>query len=241
MLTDNEIMQQVMAAFQEEQAEHRQAIGDILLELEQKPDHPKQNELVVQLFREAHSLKGGARAAGLEAVEQLAHRVEDIFSAVRDGDLMLSANICDIVYAALEAIGALMNKVTNGQPASLAAYQPLLDSLSDALNLDTQQTEDSVRANIAETQQTQTTKPESASPQASEPSPGEPQASESAEPDQAVHPAESAQHSLRPMHNHWQRTQNLLLPLARNRAARKRCNGKPPIQLSASRQRCSIV
>ena len=64
MLTDVEIMAQVLAAFQEEQAEHRQAAGELLLELERCPDHQQRQALVDQLFREAHSLKGGARAAG---------------------------------------------------------------------------------------------------------------------------------------------------------------------------------
>jgi two-component system chemotaxis sensor kinase CheA len=62
MLTDAEIMEQVLAAFHAEQAEHRQAAGEILLDLERNPNHPRRQELLDQLFREAHSLKGGARA-----------------------------------------------------------------------------------------------------------------------------------------------------------------------------------
>ena len=126
MLTDDEIKAQVLAAFQEEQAEHRQAIGELLLELERSPAHPKRQALLDQLFREAHSLKGGARAAGQPAIEQVAHLVEDLFSAVRQDRLALSSDICDPIYAALDAIGALMRHVAAGQPADLAPYQPLL-------------------------------------------------------------------------------------------------------------------
>src|SRR6476661_10653654 len=102
MLTDDEIKAQVLAAFQEEQAEHRQAIGELLLELERSPDHPQRQSLLDQLFREAHSLKGGARAAGQPEVEQIAHCVEDLFSAVRQGRRTLTPAICDPVYAALD-------------------------------------------------------------------------------------------------------------------------------------------
>jgi two-component system chemotaxis sensor kinase CheA len=133
MLTDDEIMRQVLEAFQEEQAEHCQAIGDILLGLEHTPDHPQFEEQVAQLFREAHSLKGGARAAGVEAVEQLAHRVEDLFSAVRQGRLPISSEVCDPVYAALEAIREMMKQVTAGKQASLEPYQPLMASLGALL------------------------------------------------------------------------------------------------------------
>ncbi len=129
MLTDAEIMAQVFAAFQAEQAEHRQAAGELLLELERNPRHPQRQQLLEQLFREAHSLKGGARAAGQLEVEQLAHRIEDVFSAVRQGQMHLTPDICDPIYAALDAIGAIMEQAVAGQPISLEPYEPLLARL----------------------------------------------------------------------------------------------------------------
>jgi two-component system chemotaxis sensor kinase CheA len=131
MLTDDEIKAQVLAAFQEEQAEHRQAIGELLLELERSPAHPRRQALLDQLFREAHSLKGGARAAGQPAVEQVSHLIEDLFSAVRQDRLVLTPDVCDPIYAALDAIGVLMRQVAAGLPADLAPYQPLLGALAE--------------------------------------------------------------------------------------------------------------
>src|SRR3712207_6391186 len=98
MLTDDEIKAQVLAAFQEEQAEHRQAIGELLLELERSPERPRRQALLDQLFGEAHSLKGGARADGQPAVEQVSHLIEDLFSAVRQDRLVLTPDVCDPIY-----------------------------------------------------------------------------------------------------------------------------------------------
>jgi two-component system chemotaxis sensor kinase CheA len=134
MLTDSEIMAQVLAVFREEQAEHRQAAGELLLELERQPDHPQRQALLDQLFREAHSLKGGARAACQPEIEQIAHHIEDLFSAVRQGRRQLTSDVCDPVYAALDAIGELMDQVFAGQPADLAPYQPLLATLAAILD-----------------------------------------------------------------------------------------------------------
>jgi two-component system chemotaxis sensor kinase CheA len=134
MLSDTEIMAQVLAAFQEEQAEHRQAAGDLLLELERNPDHPQRQALLDQLFREAHSLKGGARAAGQLEIEQLAHRIEDLFSAVRQGRRQLTPDVCDPIYAALETIGAMASQVAAGQPVDSSLYQPLLARLAGVLD-----------------------------------------------------------------------------------------------------------
>jgi two-component system chemotaxis sensor kinase CheA len=129
MLSDDEIMRQVLAAFQEEQSEHCQAIGTILLDLERDPNPSNLDEQVTQLFREAHSLKGGARAAGLEAVEQIAHRIEDLFSAVRQGKMQITSELCDPIYAALEAITTIMGQVSAGQTATIEPYQPIMASL----------------------------------------------------------------------------------------------------------------
>ncbi|GAB4108524.1 MAG: hybrid sensor histidine kinase/response regulator [Roseiflexaceae bacterium] len=130
MLSDADILSQVLAAFQEEQAEHRQAAGELLLELERSPEHPQRQTLLDQLFREAHSLKGGARAAGLSEVEQIAHRIEDLFSAVRQGRVALTPSVCDPVYAALDAIGILMERVAAGQAIDLTPYTDLLATLA---------------------------------------------------------------------------------------------------------------
>lgn len=130
MLTDEEIMAQVFAAFQEEQAEHRQRAGELLLELERDPAHPQRQALLDQLFREAHSLKGGARAAGQLEIEQLAHRIEDVISEARKGKLQLTPDVCDPIYAALDDIGVIMSQVVAQQPVDFSIYQPLLAKLS---------------------------------------------------------------------------------------------------------------
>lgn len=134
MISDSEIMAQVLVAFKEEQSEHRQAIGELLLVLEREPEHLQRKELLDQLFREAHSLKGGARAAGQAAIEQIAHRLEDMLSAVRQGVLELTSDVCDPIYASLDAIGALASQGITGLAPDLAPYQPLLRALDQVLH-----------------------------------------------------------------------------------------------------------
>lgn len=133
MLTESEIKAQVMAAFQAEQVEHCQNINDLLLELERATEDARTQELINLLFREAHSLKGGARATGLEAIERIAHRMEDVFGAVRQHSLELTPEICDVLYALVDAIGILMQQVTAQHTPDATPYQSLLDQLSEFL------------------------------------------------------------------------------------------------------------
>lgn len=130
MLTDAEIIAQVFAAFKAEQAEHRQAVGELLLDLEREPDRPDRRAVLDQLFREAHSLKGGARAAGVTSIEQIAHRIEDIFSAVRQGSLALTPERCDPIYVALDLIGSLMEQIAPGVEPDPSLYSTNLEQLA---------------------------------------------------------------------------------------------------------------
>ena len=132
MLSDADIMAHVFAAFQAEQAEHRQAAGELLLDLEREPEHPDRRTRLDQLFREAHSLKGGARAAGMTGIEQIAHSIEEIFAAMRQGAIGPTPEVCDPVYAALDAIGVLMEQAAPGHDPAASAYSELLATLSRA-------------------------------------------------------------------------------------------------------------
>ncbi len=129
MLSDDDIQAQVLAVFRAEQAEHRQTITEILLDLERNPDHPHRRELIDGLFRAAHSLKGGARAAGVNSVEQIAHQIEHIFAALRQNQLSLTADVCDVIYQALDVIGVLMEQAVPGQMSDQKTLNDLLAHL----------------------------------------------------------------------------------------------------------------
>lgn len=130
MLSNDDIQAQVLAVFRAEQAEHRQTIADILLDLERAPEQSPQREQIDRLFRAAHSLKGGARAAGVRSVEQIAHQIENVFAALRQQRLTLTAEMCDVIYHALDLIGALMDQAVPGAIADEGAFAELLAQLA---------------------------------------------------------------------------------------------------------------
>jgi two-component system chemotaxis sensor kinase CheA len=67
--------------FIEEATEHLAEMSRALLELEKSPDS---TDAIDRVFRMAHSIKGMAASLGLEAINALAHRLEDRMQACRD-------------------------------------------------------------------------------------------------------------------------------------------------------------
>jgi two-component system chemotaxis sensor kinase CheA len=102
MAPPRDIRQKLLATFQIEHRDHVEQIRSLLAMIEKTSGQPASAELD-EAFRRAHSLKGAARAVDLRPVEGLAHRLETLFSRVRQGALPFDRNVAGVVCQALDA------------------------------------------------------------------------------------------------------------------------------------------
>ncbi len=115
-LSEEQIMQQLMSTFKDEAEEHLEVINKQLLELEKNPSGETQ-ELLQEVFREAHSLKGAARAVEATAVETCAHSIESMFAAAKRGELSLGPAEFDLLYEGLDFMTTALSAAVEGTPA----------------------------------------------------------------------------------------------------------------------------
>jgi two-component system, chemotaxis family, sensor kinase CheA len=125
-----DIRQKLLATFQIEHRDHVDQIRSLMAVLETGNGKPPGAELD-EVFRRAHSLKGAARAVDVRPVEGLAHRLETLFSRVRQGVLLLDKGTVGVVEQALDAIedtvaGLAENRPAPGFPAALGALERAL-------------------------------------------------------------------------------------------------------------------
>ncbi len=120
---------ELVAIFRAEVDEKLAALREGLLKLETQPGS---KQLIGSLFRDAHTVKGSARALALENVVSLAHRTEDLLGALKDGRFAVRSDLVDVLLAATEGIGGAMpgaeRPVTDDDLAALVAA---LDSALD--------------------------------------------------------------------------------------------------------------
>ena len=100
-------LNEILNIFQQESSEIIAAMDNKLLRLE-KDDTDK--DLAMHLFRDAHSLKGSARMLGFEEIQNIAHKIEDIISLIREDKLKITSKITDAISECLEFILMLINK-----------------------------------------------------------------------------------------------------------------------------------
>ncbi len=124
-----EIRRQLINSFKTEQSEHVQKINQGLLALEKNPVEAERQPILKEIFREAHSLKGAARAVGVTIIESLGHAMEDILLATKESRLTLSPELFDLLYKALDAIELVMGQLEAGRSAPPSAVLDLLNRL----------------------------------------------------------------------------------------------------------------
>ncbi len=121
---DNEFLQ----TFRAEALERLQVLSSGLMSLESAPGD---QELLKKLFREAHTLKGSAGMMGLEAIRELAHRVESILETVQKGKMQMGAEVADLLLETLDRIEELLPGEGPNQPAPVSDVSALLDRLTE--------------------------------------------------------------------------------------------------------------
>jgi len=97
------IRERLLEAFQIEYREHLEAIRGLLDDLSQRAEGSGIAQLD-ETFRRAHSLKGAARAVDLPPVEQIAHRLESLFSKIRSGEIKLGPEVIAVIGRVLDTI-----------------------------------------------------------------------------------------------------------------------------------------
>ena len=107
---------QYMSMFLEESLDNLQTLNESLLELEQNPeDIDKVNEI----FRVAHTIKGMAATMGFTDIAELTHKMEDVLSEFREGELKVSQDVVTVLFDCLDTLEKMVDNVQEGSEESV--------------------------------------------------------------------------------------------------------------------------
>ena len=88
--------------FRDEVSEYLDTMNTMLMQIETTASTDP--EALRELNRVAHSMKGASRAVGLKVIETIGHYMEEVFDAALHQKLMLSPDVCDLLYDGLDLI-----------------------------------------------------------------------------------------------------------------------------------------
>lgn len=72
---------------------------------------PEDLELLNRIFRVAHTVKGASSFLNFDVLTHLTHHMEDILNKARHGELVLDADIMDVVLESIDLMKALLNLI----------------------------------------------------------------------------------------------------------------------------------
>lgn len=104
----SEQQQRIMGYFIEEAKDHLNTIEQGLLSLQQTIEDP---DMVSELFRAAHSVKGGAAMLGVNSIQQTAHRLEDYFKVLKECPIRIDQKLESLLLAVFDALKELLDQL----------------------------------------------------------------------------------------------------------------------------------
>ncbi|HHW38901.1 MAG TPA: chemotaxis protein CheA [Bacillales bacterium] len=102
---------QYLEMFIDESKEHLQAINENLLALE---NDPNDMNIVNEVFRSAHTLKGMSATMGYEDLANLTHKMENVLDGIRNHKIFVNSDILDVVFSSVDDLEAMVNDIASG-------------------------------------------------------------------------------------------------------------------------------
>ncbi len=115
---EGEFLKKLVGIFKEEAGEYVKNISLNFVHLQNAPSKEDAGRLHEQLFRETHSLKGAARSANFASIAGVCQALEDVFSALKKGEVTLDHNITGEVPRSMELVAGILAGAVNGDDSS---------------------------------------------------------------------------------------------------------------------------
>jgi two-component system chemotaxis sensor kinase CheA len=131
---NDDFQKKLLATFRVEADEHLKLMSAGLIELEKNLTADRYAEIIESVFREAHSLKGAARAVNLKEIESICQSLESVFAALKGNRLAVFPPLFDLMQEAIDDLSTLLSSEGAAMVvAGKSAIATLTRRLNDAL------------------------------------------------------------------------------------------------------------
>ncbi|WP_436516495.1 chemotaxis protein CheA [Ekhidna sp. To15] len=101
--------------FLTEALENFEELNRLFVELEKDISSRK---AIANIFRIVHTLKGNAMGMGYDKIADLAHVMEDVFGAIKNGEISPDKELVDSLFRSNDKLGGLINAITTEEKVS---------------------------------------------------------------------------------------------------------------------------
>ncbi|MCE3225198.1 MAG: cheA [Nitrospira sp.] len=124
-------MQEILSDFLTESNEMLEVLDQRFVTLESDPNN---TDLLNEIFRAMHSMKGSAGFLGFNHLVNVAHRGENILNKLRQGDMAVSPAIISVILETVDVIKAIMTDIRETGTDSHVATDAIAATLDGIIN-----------------------------------------------------------------------------------------------------------
>ena len=125
--------QETVTGFLDEAGKHIETLNERLLAIEQgKAGQGVSQQVVAEMFRAAHSLKGAAGFLKLTDIAGVTHRMESVLDQVRHGKLTFTNQVVEALFRSFDVVSSLLAEVGGGAAGHVDTV-PVMALLTAAL------------------------------------------------------------------------------------------------------------
>jgi len=124
-------MSQYLDIFMEESKEHLQNMNEILMILENSPEDLN---LLNEIFRIAHTLKGMSGTMGYNNILNLTHEMENVLDDIRKGKIHINASVIDILFECFDELERYIDQIEKHNNDGKNTSKPLIQKLQGIMN-----------------------------------------------------------------------------------------------------------
>ncbi len=110
------VEEDMIELFFDEATDRLDALAGKLVQIEQRPGDA---ELLRDVFRDMHTVKGSSAMVGLRPINDLAHAAEDLVGQVRDAGRAVDGPVIDALLASLDALRGMLDQARARQPITI--------------------------------------------------------------------------------------------------------------------------
>ena len=103
----------IIEFFLVEASEHIQNLNAGLLALEKDPTN---REVIDELFRAAHTLKGSAAMMGFQGISDVGHKAEDMLGLFRSGSIPITRDTLNFLFDSVDAVKLMVDGIASKKP-----------------------------------------------------------------------------------------------------------------------------
>ncbi|MDR3763045.1 MAG: response regulator, partial [Acidobacteriota bacterium] len=125
---DEPLPEEVLEFFVPEIEEHLQSVTHCLLSLETSPSQ----DVIHELFRAVHTVKGSAAQVGAQRIATIAHRAEDLIGKLREGTLQPTSPVIDVCLDSVDVLKRTLYRQWPDDASFQQAARSLIARLENA-------------------------------------------------------------------------------------------------------------